>query len=145
MNNQRLTLHISLQNNSLWLLCSITEVFWAKCDFVWKFNECQLMGFYYFTIYFRVYWNSIPAAQQPHFIHVLMQTFEEVIQVWNFKRVNFGYLFDVQPIWLLRISSNIETIFSQPSPVYHWTTSLRAAPWFPVLTARQRAARSLPG
>lgn len=73
-----------------------------------------------------------------------MQTLGEMIQVWNFGRLNFGHLFDVQPVWLLRISFDAETIFSQSSPVYHWTTSLRAAPWFPVLTARQRAgARSL--
>lgn len=98
------------------------------------------MGFYYFTIYFRVYWNSIPAAQHPHFIHFIMQTFGETIWVWNFKRLNFGHLFNVQPVWLLRISTNAETISSLSSPVYHWSTSLRAAPWFPILTARQQAA-----
>lgn len=94
------------------------------------------MGIYHFTIYFKVYWNSVPAAQQPHFIHFLMQTFSEMIRVWNFKSLNFGHLCDA----LLRISFNPETIFSQSSPVYHWTTSLKAAPWFPVLTARQWAA-----
>lgn len=33
------------------------------------------MGFYYFTIYFKVFSNSIPAAQQPHFVDFFMQTF----------------------------------------------------------------------